>query len=255
VKPDNIAVQPDFSVKLFDWSEALLLDQLAGLSDKQLARHAGIAGTPLFMPPEVLLHMTAPKGGSSGSLRQLTTPALDVWGLGTVLFFLLAGRDILQDGSGYDLCDMAELLSTSRGIQLPPGTVASPAARDFLQCCLQRDPQQRASAQALLEHPWLAGPAAAAAATAAEPACADTTSNGSGGASAGASGYAASALRKMGGSALPTFSPPMSPHGSPAYIRTALYGRVQRVQSDASLSASSAPDTPSSTSTGLTVGA
>jgi serine/threonine protein kinase len=38
IKPDNIAIQSDLSVQLFDWNEALNLDDLKSLSDKQLAR-------------------------------------------------------------------------------------------------------------------------------------------------------------------------------------------------------------------------
>lgn len=221
IKPDNIGVHPDFTMKLFDWSEALQQDQLHALADKQLAKVAGVAGTPLFMPPEALLYLTKARGsmssssrseedaGSSsscsdeassststaqapagcgcwgrhrhasnssnphwqqhqhqlhpqqqqqaGTLRGLTSTKLDIWGLGTVVYFLLAGRDILQDDSSYDLEDMAELVNASTGIKLPAKSQASSAARDFLACALQRDPAQRASAGELLRHPWLAG--------------------------------------------------------------------------------------------------
>lgn len=190
IKPDNIGVQPDFTVKLFDWGEALLLDQLCSLTDKQLAKVAGIAGTPLYMPPEALLYLTkkgsTSSGGSGshassssiaggcgqcgcccwgafssahehqqqqGTLRALTSPKLDVWGLGTVVYLLLVGKDIL--GSSYNLEDMAEILSASSGIKLPAKVQASPAARDFLARVLQRDPAQRACAKELLSHPWL----------------------------------------------------------------------------------------------------
>lgn len=53
IKPDNIAVQRDHTVQLFDWGEALSLSQIGALNDRELAKQAGIAGTPLFMPPEV----------------------------------------------------------------------------------------------------------------------------------------------------------------------------------------------------------
>lgn len=41
IKPDNIAIQADHHVALFDWNEALLLDSLTPLSDKQLAQQVG----------------------------------------------------------------------------------------------------------------------------------------------------------------------------------------------------------------------
>jgi serine/threonine protein kinase len=199
IKPDNIGVQPDYTVKLFDWGEALLLDQLRSLTDKQLAKFAGIAGTPLYMPPEALLYLTkkgstcsGSRGSTSsgsrsndassstskgcgqcgcccwvatssahehhqqqGTLRALTSPKLDVWGLGAVVYLLLAGKDILD--SSYNLEDMAELLSASSGISLPAEVQASPAARDFVARVLEQDPAKRACARELLSHPWLSG--------------------------------------------------------------------------------------------------
>lgn len=198
IKPDNIGVQPDLAVKLFDWGEALLLDQLQPLTEKQLSRVAGVAGTPLYMAPEVLLYVTK-KGNSSsssdddaasisasstpaactcwgassssrshsqqqqqqqGTLRQLVSPKLDIWGLGAVVYLLLVGRDILDDS--YDLDDMADIVTASRGIQLPAKAVVSVVARDFLARALEVNPAQRACAQELLAHPWLSGMAAAA---------------------------------------------------------------------------------------------
>lgn len=197
IKPDNIGVQPDFSVKLFDWGEALMLSQLQHLTDKQLTKVAAVAGTPLYMAPELLLHLTN-KGTSSGSsidvtsssdcssttpgacaqsgcscwgaasqshqqqksaLLQLATPKLDIWGLGTVVYLLLAGKDILCNS--YDLEDMADIVSANSGIKLPSSVQASAAARDFLVRALERDPAKRACAKELLGHPWLAGMSAA----------------------------------------------------------------------------------------------
>jgi serine/threonine protein kinase len=225
IKPDNIGVQPDLTVKLFDWGEALLVNELHSLTDRQLIKAARVAGTPLFMPPEVLLYLTrkgadsssssssasSSRGSSSSSngsddtagssanasssrglqerqhtrtaaagcscwgglgsakllqqaaaLHELASTKVDIWGLGTVVYFLLAGRDILQDDSGYDLEDMADIVSASGGIQLPKTAQASPAARDFLARALERDPAKRACAAELLQHPWLAGLASAA---------------------------------------------------------------------------------------------
>lgn len=225
IKPDNIGVQPDLTVKLFDWGEALMVSELESLTDRQLAKAARVAGTPLFMPPEVLLYLTnkgtdsssSSSGSSRGStssngsddtagssrssadasssrglqehhnarpaaaacrcwgglgsvkllqeaatLRELASTKLDIWGLGAVVFFLLSGRDILQDDSGYDLEDMADIVNASSGIQLPKAVQASPAARDFLARALERDPAKRACAAELMQHPWLAGLGSAA---------------------------------------------------------------------------------------------
>lgn len=159
IKPDNIAVQRDHTVQLFDWGEALSLGQINSLNDRELAKQAGIAGTPLFMPPEVLNYLTDRDRESPGehALRRILTTKLDIWGLGAVLFFLLAGRDIFVADCEWELESLADIASASTGVELPEGVEASYAARDFLRCCLQRDPTRRSSAKELSEHPWLFG--------------------------------------------------------------------------------------------------
>lgn len=159
IKPDNIAVQRDHTVQLFDWGEALSLGQINSLNDRELAKQAGIAGTPLFMPPEVLNYLTDRDRECPGehALRRILTTKLDIWGLGAVLFFLLAGRDIFVADCEWELESLADIASASTGVELPEGVQASYAARDFLRCCLQRDPTRRSSARELSEHPWLFG--------------------------------------------------------------------------------------------------
>lgn len=119
----------------------------------------GVAGTPLFMPPEVLNYLTDRDRDSQGvhDLRGIISTKLDVWGLGTVLFFLLAGRDIFINDSSWELENLADIANASCGVELPLGVEASYAARDFLRRCLERDPLERASAKELMQHPWLMG--------------------------------------------------------------------------------------------------
>eukprot|EP00775_Hariotina_reticulata_P002663 gene2663-2963_t len=127
IKPDNIGVHKDHKVALFDWGEALTTDQVDHLTDRALAQQVGVAGTPLFMPPEVLNYLTDrdldPKG--IHHLRSIITTKVDTWGLGTVLFFLLAGRDIFVNGSSWELSDLADIAGASTGVELPLGVEAS----------------------------------------------------------------------------------------------------------------------------------
>jgi serine/threonine protein kinase len=58
IKPDNIGVHVDHKVQLFDWGEAISLSQVNAASERELARQVGLAGTPLFMPPEALNYLT-----------------------------------------------------------------------------------------------------------------------------------------------------------------------------------------------------
>ena len=192
VKPDNLGVLlPEERLRLFDWGEALDLSEARRWPDRELARRAGVAGTPLFMAPESLECLlrsgaggggghgfgggggfggghdgggggtptggTPTNGGAAAQLRAALSPALDVWGLGAVVYFLLAGRDIFVADSEWELEELLEVAGRSGGVELPEGTAASHAARDFLSRCLERAPARRATAAALLRHPWLRG--------------------------------------------------------------------------------------------------
>lgn len=114
-----------------------------------------------MFPPflQVLNYLTDRDRESPGehALRRIITTKLDIWGIGAVLFFLLAGRDIFVADCEWELESLADIASASTGVELPEGVEASYAARDFLRCCLQRDPSRRASAKELSEHPWLFG--------------------------------------------------------------------------------------------------
>lgn len=111
------------------------------------------------MPPEVLNYLTDRDLDPQGAhhLRDIISTKLDVWGVGTVLYFLLAGRDIFINDSSWELENLADIANASCGVELPLGVEASYAARDFLRRCLDRDPQERASAKELMQHPWLMG--------------------------------------------------------------------------------------------------
>ena len=45
IKPDNIGVHVDHRVQLFDWGEAITLDQIDRLTDKILSKQVGRAAT------------------------------------------------------------------------------------------------------------------------------------------------------------------------------------------------------------------
>jgi hypothetical protein len=51
-------VHVDHKVQLFDWGESISLDRVNAASERELARQVGLAGTPLFMPPEALNYLT-----------------------------------------------------------------------------------------------------------------------------------------------------------------------------------------------------
>ena len=121
LKPANVLVAKDGSVKLLDFGIATLLDDETGPVEKQPL-------SPAYASPEQL------QGGP------LTT-AVDVWGLGAVLYELLAER---RPFDGRDRVD---------GTPPPPGRLGKDLPRDLdaiVATALQRSPERRYASVALL---------------------------------------------------------------------------------------------------------
>eukprot|EP01026_Neomeris_dumetosa_P073868 TRINITY_DN7643_c0_g4_i1.p1 TRINITY_DN7643_c0_g4~~TRINITY_DN7643_c0_g4_i1.p1 ORF type:complete len:1149 (-),score=144.29 TRINITY_DN7643_c0_g4_i1:557-3538(-) len=133
IKGANILMSKDGDVKLADFGVATTraeIEAAATLSDQ-------VVGTPYWMAPEVI-EMTS------------ITSACDIWSMGCLIIEILTGSPPY-----YDLQPMSALYrivqddypTLPRGISLE--------LRDFLLKCFQKDPQNRPSAQILLQHKWM----------------------------------------------------------------------------------------------------
>ena len=74
MKPDNILVSADGRLKLSDFGLSINFDDV---SDKSSV--VSICGTPNYISPEVID-------------RDSHTSAVDVWGVGVIVFLMLTGR-------------------------------------------------------------------------------------------------------------------------------------------------------------------
>ncbi|KAI3406851.2 CDC15 [Candida oxycetoniae] len=128
VKAGNVLLTDEGEVKLADF----------GVAAKVNAKYNTVVGTPNWMAPETIL-------GGEG----LCT-ASDIWSLGATIIELFAGNPPY-----HDLNPMAALhaIGTDDHPPLPRGI--SPAMRDFLLECFQKQPKLRISANRLLKHQWL----------------------------------------------------------------------------------------------------
>ncbi len=142
LKPANILVDEQGRPHVTDFGLAKRIGD-----DSELTRTGSVMGTPSYMAPEQALG----KGGS-------TTTATDVYGLGTILYALLANR---RRSSATRPCRRSSSFATAPPTH-PPSTIRA-VPRDLeVIClkCLEKDPKWRyASAQALaddLRH-WQAG--------------------------------------------------------------------------------------------------
>ncbi len=142
LKPANILIDAEGRPHVTDFGLAKRVE-----GDSGLTQTGAILGTPAYMAPE-----------QASGKRGTVTTATDVYGLGTVLYFLLTGK---APFGGVSVIDTLELVR-ERSPE-PPTKRNRRVPRDLeVIClkCLEKDPRQRyASADALaedLKH-WLAG--------------------------------------------------------------------------------------------------
>eukprot|EP00758_Cryptobia_borreli_P007165 Tbor_TRINITY_DN5255_c3_g2::TRINITY_DN5255_c3_g2_i1::g.16605::m.16605 len=128
IKPDNILLSRDGNVKLADFGVATSTDSIGANT---------FVGTAAYMSPERI------KGQRHG-------PSSDVWSVGIVVAEILMGKFPFPVENGF-----LELLHfiTSTRLHLPEGH--SNEAQDYIDKCLELDPEKRPSAFQLLEHSFL----------------------------------------------------------------------------------------------------
>jgi len=104
-------------------------------------------GTPDYVAPEVL------RG-------EVYDHSVDLWSVGVITYILLCGFPPFWGESQGELFD--KILSVSFDFPDPEWTNVSPEAKDFIRHLLVKDPAERFTAKACLDHAWLKPKAGAA---------------------------------------------------------------------------------------------
>ena len=127
VKSDNILLGKDGSVKITDF----------GYCVEEGPAMGAMIGTPWWMAPE---QITCERYDSK----------VDIWGLGITIIEMLTQSAPYMDKDVYQTMD---LIVNNGKPHLPSGL--SPEMYNFIDRCLERDPEDRASASELLHHKML----------------------------------------------------------------------------------------------------
>ncbi|GJP33450.1 hypothetical protein CLOM_g17991 [Closterium sp. NIES-68] len=130
--PEGVATPREaVTVKLADFGLAIFL--------AKGEKASGIAGSPLYMAPEVV--------------SSAYDFAADVWSLGVVLYILLCGAPPF--GGKDDAQIMRSICTDEPDFSAPAWRTVSAEAKAFVRCLLVKDPARRPPAFKLLAHPWV----------------------------------------------------------------------------------------------------
>ncbi|PWZ24022.1 Mitogen-activated protein kinase kinase kinase 5 [Zea mays] len=133
IKGANLLVDINGVVKLADFGMAKHLSAAAP--------NLSLKGTPYWMAPEVVRATLDKRAGYD--------LAVDIWSLGCTIIEMFTGKPPWSGLEGP--AAMFKVLHTDPPI---PDNM-SPEGKDFLRCCLKRNPTERPTATKLLEHPFI----------------------------------------------------------------------------------------------------
>lgn len=138
IKPSNLLINSQGIAKIADFGVSRILDQTMDPCNSSV-------GTIAYMSPE-RINTDLNHGKYNGY-------AGDIWSLGVSILEFYLGRFPFSVGRQGDWASLMCAICMSEPPEAPPS--ASPEFRNFIACCLQRDPRKRWAAQELLQHPFI----------------------------------------------------------------------------------------------------
>jgi len=131
IKPENMLLSGDGTVKISDFGQSQILDH-----DSKLTK---TLGTPAYLSPEICAG------------EEYDGFAADIWALGVSLYYFVFGKLPFESESVADLYD-----KISDDHIIYPENVALPInLQDLFIRLLNKDPKFRIKCHELLDHPWL----------------------------------------------------------------------------------------------------
>ncbi|WZZ77959.1 hypothetical protein YC2023_098531 [Brassica napus] len=141
IKPDNLLVFPcpsseGYEIKISDFGSALEVGDVPKFWETNMPW----MGTPFYMSPE--------------SVRDgVAEMSVDLWSVGCLVLEMYTG---VIPWEGVNLHLLATLLCCGEATEIPESLPSD--AKDFIQTCFSREPEERGSATKLMSHPFLSRP-------------------------------------------------------------------------------------------------
>jgi calcium-dependent protein kinase len=134
IKPENVLIEDlrSLQIKLTDFGFATFFN-----SENELDE---VLGSPLYMPPEIVAHE------SYGS-------CVDIWSAGVMTYIMLCGRPPFFGNSKDDVYKSIQYDQLK--MDSKEWDKISEDAKDFVQLCLNKDKDRRATSEQLINHAWL----------------------------------------------------------------------------------------------------
>ena len=134
LKPENILLEQnkDFDqIKIIDFGTSLVYDSTKSLDEK--------LGTPYYIAPEVL--------------NKKYNEKCDIWSCGVITYIILSGMPPFNGQSDQEI--MKKVRVGKFSFSDPCWANVSDKGKDFITKLLTYDVDQRPSAEAALQHPWI----------------------------------------------------------------------------------------------------
>ncbi|MCD7454683.1 hypothetical protein HAX54_025577 [Datura stramonium] len=138
IKPSNLLINSRREVKIADFGVSRVLAQTMDPCNSSV-------GTIAYMSPERI--------NTDLNHGQYDGYAGDIWSLGVSILEFYLGRFPFSVGRQGDWASLMCAICMSQPPEAPP--TASREFREFIACCLQRDPARRWTAAQLLRHPFI----------------------------------------------------------------------------------------------------
>ncbi|KAL9224792.1 hypothetical protein vseg_000795 [Gypsophila vaccaria] len=139
IKPSNLLINTLRQVKIADFGVSRILEQTMDPCNSSV-------GTIAYMSPE-RINTDLNQGMYNGY-------AGDIWSFGVSILEFYMGRFPFNVGRQGDWASLMCAICMNPPPEAPP--TASREFRDFISCCLQREPRKRWTAPQLLKHPFIA---------------------------------------------------------------------------------------------------